>query len=56
MQTALVNSHRYPPMNDDDDKGQVEMVHTNVPDEHVDHIKKGWNEFYWKPWKAYLKK
>ena len=40
---------------DVDDKGQVEMVQTGVPDEHAENTKLGWNEFYWKPWKEYLK-
>ena len=41
---------------DVEEKGQVEMVHTNVPDEAAEEIKKGWHEHYWKPWKEYLKK
>jgi len=29
-------------------------THANVPDNEFDSIKKGWHEFYWKPWKKYL--
>ena len=30
------------------------MVHANVPEEHAFGIRKGWQEYYWKPWKKYL--
>jgi activator of HSP90 ATPase len=29
-------------------------THANVPDDEFDSIKKGWHEYYWKPWKKYL--
>jgi len=29
-------------------------THANVPDNQSDGIKKGWDDFYWKPWKKYL--
>ena len=29
-------------------------THANVPDNEFDSIKKGWYEYYWKPWKKYL--
>ena len=32
----------------------ISMTHANVPDEHVAGIKKGWTDFYWKPWKKHL--
>ncbi len=31
------------------------MVHANVPDAESKSIADGWKEFYWKPWKEYLK-
>ncbi|HEV8286223.1 MAG TPA: SRPBCC domain-containing protein [Chitinophagaceae bacterium] len=34
--------------------GIVNMVHANVPDKHFEDIKKGWGDFYWKPWKKYF--
>jgi len=34
--------------------GIVNMVHANVPDKHFEGIKKGWGDFYWKPWKKYF--
>lgn len=33
----------------------IEMTHSGVPAEHWNGIKKGWTDFYWKPWKSYLK-
>ena len=30
------------------------MVHANVPDNQASALKKGWYDFYWKPWKKYL--
>lgn len=32
------------------------MVHANVPAQAYPGIKKGWDDFYWKPWKIYLSK
>lgn len=29
-------------------------THANVPDKYYDSIKKGWHEYYWKPWKKFL--
>ncbi|MGZ4049438.1 MAG: SRPBCC domain-containing protein [Bacteroidia bacterium] len=29
-------------------------THANVPDNEYDSIKKGWHEYYWKPWKKFL--
>jgi activator of HSP90 ATPase len=36
--------------------GRVELVHTNVPDHDYLGVKKGWPHYYWKPWRAHLKK
>lgn len=33
----------------------INMVHANLPDDHASSIKSGWNEYYWKPWKSYLR-
>ncbi len=33
----------------------VHMVHANVPNSEYAGLKSGWNDFYWKPWKKYLK-
>ena len=37
-------------------KGSIlEMTHANIPDVYAKSIKKGWSDYYWKPWKAFLK-
>ncbi|MDB5281385.1 MAG: hypothetical protein JWO06_460 [Bacteroidota bacterium] len=33
----------------------LHVVHANVPDKEVDGIDKGWHDYYWTPWKQYLK-
>ena len=35
---------------------RVSMVHANVPDAHAASIARGWVTYYWKPWKAHLRK
>jgi hypothetical protein len=32
------------------------MIHANVPEEEAEGIKKGWFDYYWKPWRNYIKK
>lgn len=34
---------------------QLELFHSNVPDEYAEELKKGWWEHYWKPWKRYIR-
>ena len=33
----------------------VNMIHANVPEHQYLQVKGGWNDFYWKPWKKYLR-
>ena len=35
--------------------GKVEMVHAGVPEHDHKGVTKGWPQYYWAPWKAYLK-
>lgn len=35
---------------------RLEMTHANVPDAHARGIRGGWRSYYWKPWKAYLRR
>jgi activator of HSP90 ATPase len=35
--------------------GRIDLVHVNVPDHDYDGVKMGWPNYYWKPWKNYLK-
>ena len=32
----------------------VKMAQINVPTEQAKGLKKGWDDFYWEPWKTYL--
>lgn len=34
--------------------GQVDLVHVNVPEYDHAGVTKGWDQFYWTPWQAYL--
>lgn len=36
--------------------GRIRLVHANVPDRYHAMIKRGWNEYYWKRWRAYLRR
>jgi activator of HSP90 ATPase len=35
--------------------GRVDLVHVNVPDHDYAGVNEGWPNYYWKPWKRYLK-
>jgi hypothetical protein len=35
--------------------GQVDLVHVNVPSQDHKGVSNGWPNYYWKPWKKYLK-
>jgi activator of HSP90 ATPase len=32
----------------------IELVHVNVPDRDFAGVSKGWEQFYWSPWREYL--
>ncbi|EQA44976.1 hypothetical protein LEP1GSC050_4128 [Leptospira broomii serovar Hurstbridge str. 5399] len=32
----------------------VTLVHDGLPENKYESIKKGWKEYYWKPWRTYL--
>ena len=36
--------------------GRISMTHVNVPDVNAASIKRGWDEYYWKPWKKSLRR
>jgi uncharacterized protein YndB with AHSA1/START domain len=40
---------------DQEGGASVQVVHALVPDEALAEVKKGWNDLYWKRWKAHLK-
>ena len=35
--------------------GQVDLVHVNVPPQDQKGVTNGWPNYYWKPWRKYLK-
>ena len=36
--------------------GQIDLVHANIPDHAYPGIRRGWPKYYWRPWKAYLRR
>jgi activator of HSP90 ATPase len=36
--------------------GEIDMVHTHIPNHDFKGIQKGWPQHYWRPWKKYLEK
>ena len=40
----------------DDNGGRIELVHVNVPEYDYDDVNEGWDRYYWKPWREYLRK
>jgi len=36
--------------------GRIAMTHVNVPDANAASITRGWSEYYWKPFRKYLKR
>jgi activator of HSP90 ATPase len=35
--------------------GKIDLVHVGVPQHDHQGVSKGWPQYYWEPWKAYLK-
>ena len=35
--------------------GQIDLVHANVPAHDHDGVTRGWEKYYWKQWRGYLK-
>ena len=33
---------------------QIDLVHANVPAHDHDGVTRGWEKYYWKPWRVYL--
>ena len=36
--------------------GRIDLVHVNVPDHYYHGVNKGWKQYYWRPWRKYLKR
>jgi activator of HSP90 ATPase len=37
-------------------QGRIDLVHVNVPDHDYRGVNKGWKQYYWKPWRKYLRR
>ncbi len=36
--------------------GRIDLVHVGVPEHDYQGVTRGWPNFYWKPWRTYLKR
>jgi len=36
--------------------GRIQLLHANVADRDARGVTRGWKKYYWKPWRAYLRK
>lgn len=34
--------------------GEIGLTHANVPDHAYPNIRKGWDRYYWRPWRRYF--
>jgi len=39
-----------------DGAGRIDLVHVNVSEQDYEGVTNGWNQYYWIPWRAYIKK
>jgi activator of HSP90 ATPase len=38
------------------DQGRIDLIHLDVPDQDFEGVTRGWEQYYWKPWRAHLKR
>jgi uncharacterized protein YndB with AHSA1/START domain len=38
------------------ENGRIDLVHLDVPRQDYAGVKKGWEIYYWQPWRAYLER
>ncbi len=38
----------------DGEQGRIDLVHLDVPDHDFDGVSRGWEKYYWTPWRQYL--
>jgi activator of HSP90 ATPase len=36
--------------------GRIDLIHANVPDNDYRGVNRGWKNYYWRPWRKYLKR
>ena len=37
-----------------ENKGQIDLVHVDVPSQDYDGVTNGWEKYYWTPWRNFL--
>jgi activator of HSP90 ATPase len=37
-------------------EGRIDLLHLDVPDQDYDGVNKGWESYYWTPWRKYLER
>ena len=37
-------------------EGRIDLIHLDVPDQDYDGVNKGWESYYWAPWRKYLER
>ena len=37
-------------------RGRIDLVHVNVPAHDYHGVNNGWKQYYWRPWRRYLKR
>ena len=35
-------------------KGRIDLIHLDVPDQDYDGVTRGWEQYYWEPWRMHL--
>ena len=35
-------------------KGRIDLIHLDVPDQDLDGVTQGWDQYYWAPWRTHL--
>lgn len=40
---------------DHEQGGVIDLIHVDVPEHDFEGVTKGWDNFYWTPWRQYLK-
>ena len=38
------------------DQGRIDLIHLDVPEQDFEGVDKGWDKYYWTPWRNYLAK
>ena len=44
----------FSPSGSNDNQGQIDLVHLDVPAHDFEGVSEGWETHYWRPWRQYL--